>query len=113
METKLIDYGAAIAALYFVLQILKIVLDFRKNKGGVFNGATTQVLSILDRLADTSTRQVTILEGIREVNQANGSKLENLNTNVTLAMERQKATMADIREIRHVQKRTTKGRSSS
>jgi hypothetical protein len=98
---KLIEYGSAIAALFVVWQILKVVLSYRQMKPApIFqNGTAAKVLEVLGKHSTFLEKQIQLMEEQRSFQIEQARTLGNLHTNITLLMDRQQTDSNVIKDI--------------
>lgn len=107
MELKyLIDAGAYIGGFYILWQILKVVLDYRKNRPLqpiATNGTAMEMIKIFHHQTTILERMVQVNEDHKAISLANGFKLEKIDTNLMLAMDRQQETRKVLDDLKREQ----------
>jgi hypothetical protein len=89
--------GPSVVISIVILLILKVTM---KKQSVTSNGQGAQMVTILDRLAANSEREIEILRDMKELHVENGKRLGGIHENLTLAMERQKIQMKDTESIK-------------
>lgn len=101
--------GVGIAAVFMFA--IREFFAYMKNKKNSNSGATEIMRSLTAVLVDqqkTLARAVEILDEIKQTNSRNGERLESINMNLTIAMERQQSNAKAIEEIKtEVKKQST------
>lgn len=110
MELKyLVDAGAAVVGLYLMWQILKVVLDYRKNRSQPIanNGAAMEMIKVFREQTAVVKEQTVLLERIVQVGEdhkgislANSSKLDRIDKNQGIHMDRQQTIIKTLDEIK-------------
>ena len=108
MEAKiveLISIGGVAVAVIFSLAFLFKTIGFKVKTNG--NGGASldhplfrQGMEVVNKFTENSTKQTSILENLLEVEKTNGERLERLEGAISIAMERQKTTMATLDDIK-------------